>query len=114
MITPPLSEQLALLLSISAHPFSRTLLIEGASHFSPIRVEGQFENERGDDLFQLGEELVGVKPLLVQSQLALEIIKFLVQIEKGNKSEAPLHQQIDDLRLHLLDRYAVKELLKNQ
>ena len=83
MITPPLKEQLGLLSSITRDKFSRILLIEGASHFSPIRVEGQEQTGDGDDLFQLGESLVGVQPLSVQSLLADQIVRFLEKFELG-------------------------------
>ena len=67
LVTPSISEQLGLLLTLSSNPFSRVLLIEGASHFSPIRVEGQMNQSEGKDLFNLGESIVGYHPLSVQS-----------------------------------------------
>ena len=66
LITPPLDEQVALLAGLAQHPASRVVVVEGASHFSPIRVDGQGSASEGDDLFRLGEELVGVNPLSVQ------------------------------------------------
>ncbi len=114
LITPPLSEQLDLLLAISPHPASRVVLVEGASHFSPVRVEGQMGEGRGDDLFQLGEELVGRQPLAVQRLLAVEIQIFLEQVEAGEALEGSTHQQVGDLRLHRLDRNAAERLRKSQ
>ena len=62
LITPPIDEQLGLLASLGRHPSSRALIVEGASHFSAIRIASPSDAERAEDLFQLGEELVGVQP----------------------------------------------------
>ena len=77
LITPPLDEQIALLPALSRHPASQVVVIEGASHFSPIRVTGTSSLKPEDDLFQLGEELVGVHPRRVQEVMAEEITSFL-------------------------------------
>ena len=114
LITPPLSEQLDLLLATPAHPASRVLLVEGASHFSPVRVEAQPGKDQEDDLFQLGEELVGVQPLAVQSVLAAEIRIFLEQVESGEALVGSSHQQLGSLRMHRLDRSAVENLRGSQ
>ncbi|QEY33262.1 alpha/beta hydrolase [Synechococcus sp. RSCCF101] len=73
LITPPLREQLALLAPMHSRR-SRAVLVEGGSHFSVIRVEGDGD---GADLFQLGEELVGVAPLAVQRALLSFTVDFL-------------------------------------
>ena len=93
LITPALSEQLGLLQSTEPNKLSRTLLIEGASHFSPIRVKGQVKNSSSQDLFQLGEAFVGEKPLLVQSLLGTQIIRFLEGFESGNPVQPLLRQK---------------------
>lgn len=117
LITPPQSEQLGLMLAVSSHPASRTVLVQGASHFSPVRVEGQAGGGRGEDLFQLGEELVGVQPLQVQALLEAEIISFLDQLEGPAMPSAPpaesrvLHRRIGELHLHRLDRGGAARLL---
>ena len=114
LITPPLQEQLTLLISATKHPFSRALIIEGASHFSPVRVEDQFNKDSRDDLFQLGEVFVGVQPLLVQKVLAKEIINFLYSLENNVEPSPSVHKQSGDLRVHLLDRIAIENLINNQ
>ena len=113
LITPPIQEQLGLLLATSPNPFSRTLLIEGASHFSSVRVDGQDKREAGDDLFQLDDALVGDQPLSVQSLFVQEIIRYLDILEKGNNMVTSYHQQKGDLRIHLMDRQSVRRLLNN-
>ncbi len=116
LITPPQSEQLGLMLALAPHPASRAVLVDGASHFSPVRVEGQAGEGQGEDLFRLGKELVGVQPLQVQTLLEDEIVVFLEQLE-GSRPEAAaaqtstLHRRIGDLQLHRLNRDAAARLL---
>jgi predicted dienelactone hydrolase len=76
LITPPLSEQLRLFLP-AAHASSRLVLVEGGSHFSPVRIR------RGDQaLFQLGEELVGVDPARVQALMLSLSSEFLQGLQR--------------------------------
>jgi len=114
LITPPLSEQLGLLLALPSNPVSRAVLVEGASHFSPVRVEGQGGGQ-GDDLFQLGEEFVGVQPLQVQALLEEEILRFLDRLETG-RSEMTAegdaeHVQVGSLHLYRLNQTGAARLL---
>ena len=108
LVTPSISEQLGLLLTVSSSPLSRVLLIEGASHFSPIRVEGQMHQLEGKDLFNLGESIVGYHPLSVQSLLAFEIISFLEKLEE-NKT-VPLNTNLTkgELKFHILDSNVIE------
>jgi predicted dienelactone hydrolase len=71
LITPPVQEQLELLAS-SGHPGSRLVLVDGASHFSPVRLDPERQA-----LFRLGQELVGEKPELVQALLLQLTLEFL-------------------------------------
>jgi pimeloyl-ACP methyl ester carboxylesterase len=77
LITPPISEQLQLFLR-EGKGQSRLVLVEGGSHFSPVRIAN------GDQaLFQLGEEFVGVEPQRVQA-LSLELSSdFLRRLPRG-------------------------------
>ena len=84
LITPPLSEQLGLLRALPFHPDSRAVLVEGI--ILPHPRGGQNGTGRGEDVFQLGEELVGVQPLQVQAQLELEISQFLLTLENDQLS----------------------------
>ncbi len=113
LITPAITEQLGLLLATKNNQLSRILLIEGASHFSPIRVKGQLNQSTGKDVFQIGESLVGFHPLSVQSVLAAEIINFLNNFEDNKAIPVTLNQSQDDLRFHILDSSAVKRLIRN-
>ncbi len=116
LITPPLSEQLGLFLSTPDHPLSRLVLVEGGSHFSAIGLENDINQDitDEDDLFQLGEELVGVQPQQVQRIIASEIIKFLEQIEQGVVQNSSKHMERNGLRLHRLNRSTVEKILQDQ
>ena len=108
-------EQSQLLRSLPANPVTRAVLVEGASHFSPVRVEGQSGSGQGEDVFQLGEELVGVQPLQVQAQLEREIVRFLMDLENGRVSASAQggveHLQVGDLHLHRLDQTGAARFL---
>lgn len=118
LITPPLSEQLELLLATAPDPRSRVVLVAGASHFSPIRVERHPSGTQDNDLFQLGEELVGVPPLQVQALLADEIIAFLEGLQPSaphadtSSSTDLLHRQVGDLHVHRINAAGATLLLR--
>ena len=114
LVTPPTSEQLGLLLSLSSNPLSRVLLIEGASHFSPIRVKGPMYQSEGKDLFNLGESIVGYHPLSVQSLLAFEIITFLEELEDEKSITPGTNLNKGDLKFHILDSSTINKLIKSQ
>ena len=111
LITPPLDEQLLLLAGLAEHPYSRVVVVEGASHFSPIRVESQAGSVQGDDLFQLGEELVGVNPLTVQTVIVQEMIQFLEQLESNSPPAAAGHFDGGTNRWHRLNRDEADRLI---
>jgi len=113
LITPPLDEQLALLAGLAEHSASRVVVVEGASHFSPIRVDGQGKAAEGDDLFRLGEELVGVNPLSVQRVIAHEVIRFLDSLSSTSPRNDAVHlmEASSKTRWHRLDRRRALELL---
>ncbi len=71
LVTPPLQEQLGLLAS-SGHPRSRLVLVDGGSHFSPVRLPADRQA-----LFRLGEGLVGKDPERVQALLLQLTLEFL-------------------------------------
>jgi predicted dienelactone hydrolase len=71
LVTPPLEEQLGLF-SPDANPRNRLVVVQGGSHFSPIHVA-----DGNTALFRLGDELVGVAPLVVQELLLQLTSEFL-------------------------------------
>ena len=112
LITPPIDEQLSLLASLGRHPSSRALIVEGASHFSAIRIASPSDAEGAEDLFQLGEELVGVQPEKVQRVVLTEVVRFLDQVETHQAAGESLHGRSDRIRWHRLNRPDSLELLK--
>ncbi|WP_269606320.1 alpha/beta hydrolase [Prochlorococcus marinus] len=114
LVTPSVSEQLGLSIALSSSPLSRVLLIEGASHFSPIRVEGQMKQSEGKDLFNLGESIVGYHPLSVQSLLSFEIIRFLEKLEEKKSIPSNTNLTKGELKFHILDRNVIEKLIKIQ
>lgn len=113
LITPPLDEQMALLAGLAQHPASRVVVVEGASHFSPIRVDGQGSASEGDDLFRLGEELVGVNPLNVQRVIAFEVIRFLdgLNTDPSPQDAAHFTDTKATTRWHRLERRRALQLM---
>jgi predicted dienelactone hydrolase len=97
LVTPPVQEQLAVFAG-ATHPRSRLVLVEGASHFSPVRIDN-----RGEALFRLGEELVGIEPLKVQALLLSLTSEFLQGFEHPLLL-SPQRRDQDGVRAYVLDR----------
>lgn len=95
LITPPLGEQLQLFLRDGDHQ-SRLVLLEGGSHFSPVRIDRQEQA-----LFQLGEEFVGVEPLRVQALTLGLTADFLGALPKG---VPPQRRQLGGVTAYVLNR----------
>lgn len=112
LITPPLDEQIGLMAVLGQHPASRAVVIEGASHFSPIRVGEKLQRARSDDLFQLGEELVGVNPRRVQRVIANEIVVFLNGLSAEPSAAVSEHWSDGDVRWHRFPITSAKALLR--
>ena len=94
LITPPLAEQLALFLP-DARRQSRMVVVDGGSHFSPVRIASSREA-----LFQLGEDLVGVDPQRVQA-LTLDLSgAFLERLASGLP---PQRRVFEGVRATVLD-----------
>lgn len=75
LVTPPLEEQLQLFLP-AGDARSRLVLVEGGSHFSPVRMV-----ERQEAVLRLGREWVGVEPATVQTLLLGLSGEFLHSLE---------------------------------
>jgi predicted dienelactone hydrolase len=76
LVTPPLEEQLRLFLP-GGDPRSRMVLVEGGSHFSPVRLLPSDEV-----LFRLDANLVGVEPARVQAALLRLTTEYLQTLEE--------------------------------
>lgn len=97
LITPPIVEQLPVFLH-SGHLRSRLVLVQGASHFSPVRL-----TRDSKALFRLGDELVGIDPLRVQSLLLNVTSEFLVSLAQPLLLSPQLRQQ-QGISAYVLDR----------
>jgi len=101
LITPPLSEQLGLF-QPGLHPRSRLVLLEGGSHFSPVRIAA------GDRaLFQLGQELVGVEPARIQALILSLSSDFLQRELRGPLGPLPAQRRrLGGVSARVLDQQA--------
>ncbi|MCU0527898.1 MAG: alpha/beta hydrolase [Cyanobium sp. Prado107] len=101
LITPPVQEQLSLLIS-SGHPRSRLVLVDGGSHFSPVRLDGE-----GEALFRIGEQLVGQDPELVQELLLRLTVEFL-ESARHAALLMPQRRRHGGVEAYVLDRDAAR------
>ena len=102
LITPPISEQLPPFLQ-ATNPRSRLVLVEGGSHFSPVRLAQQ-----RDALFRLGDELVGVEPRRVQSLLLNLTSEFLLSLREPLLL-VPQQRQQEGITAWVLDRRQARQ-----
>ena len=93
------------------NPSNRFLIIEGASHFSPIRINKS--SEENNDVFKISESFIGLNPKLVQDLSAKLIIKFLENIKNQEVPAIIKNQKNLGLDFHLLDLETIKEVSKN-
>jgi predicted dienelactone hydrolase len=107
LITPPISEQLHLFLR-DGKAQSRLVLLEGGSHFSPVRIDSSAQA-----LFRLGEEFVGVEPQRVQALTLSLTADFLQTLPRGL---APQRRQLGGVTAYVLSRQQAESwqnVLKN-
>ncbi len=97
LVTPPVTEQLGLF-SGSSDPRSRLVVVDGGSHFSPVRLAGQNE-----PLFRLGDQLVGEKPERVQELLLALTIEFLESTQHPSLL-SPQRRVHNEITGYVLDR----------
>ena len=93
------------------NPSNRFLIIEGASHFSPIRINKRYEEN--NDLFKISESFIGSEPILVQDVAAKFIIEFLKNIQYQKIPKVVKKQRDLGLDFHLLDLETIKEISEN-
>ncbi|MFZ0407379.1 MAG: alpha/beta fold hydrolase, partial [Cyanobium sp.] len=102
LVTPPLEEQLNLFLPAS-QASSRLVLIDGGSHFSPVRMA-----EREEVVFRLGRELVGVEPLMVQDLLLSLSTDFLQSLDQPQMLPSQERRQ-QEVTAYVLDQPAARQ-----
>ncbi len=114
LITPLVSEQFNLFLANESNQLNRFLIVEGASHFSPIRVENKNLSQiQSSDVFKIQENLIGINPYKFQNFTLKIIIQFLNELQK-NKGLKPIQKQkIDNLNFHILGEKELKIIFSN-
>ena len=110
LITPLMNEQFKVFTALN-NPLNRFLIIEGASHFSPIRINNSYEGN--NDIFKISESFIGSDPILVQDLSAKFIVKFLENIKDQEFPKVIKNQRDLGLDFHLLDLETIKEISKN-
>ncbi len=107
LITPLMNEQLRVFSALN-NPSNRFLIIEGASHFSPIRINNSsIEN---NDVFKISESFVGSDPISVQDLSSKFIVEFLKNIKDKEVPTVIKNQRDLGLDFHLLDLETIKRL----
>ena len=112
LITPLLSEQFKVFLSTSSNPLNRFLVVEGASHFAPIRLSTK-KVDKKEDIFQINKNFVGSNPFEVQNLSVKVIIEFLNSLEKGKGLDLVKNQNENKLNFHILDAIEIKKFMEN-
>jgi pimeloyl-ACP methyl ester carboxylesterase len=110
LITPLINEQFRVFSALN-NPSNRFLIIEGASHFSPIRINNSYEEK--NDVFKISESFIGSNPILVQDLSAKFLVKFLENIRDQEVTGVIKNQKDLGLNFHLLDLETIKEVSKN-
>jgi len=109
LITPLMNEQFRVFSALN-NPSNRFLIIEGASHFSPIRINNTKENY---DVFKISESFIGSDPILVQNLSTKFIVEFLKNIQDQKIPIVVKNQRYLGLDFHLLDLETIKEISEN-
>ena len=110
LITPLMNEQFRVFAALN-NPLNRFLIIEGASHFSPIRINNSYE--KNNDVFKINESFIGSDPILVQDLSTKFIVQFLENIKYQENPKVIKNQSDLGLEFHLLDLETIKEVSKN-
>ncbi len=110
LITPLMNEQFIVFSALN-NLSNRFLIIEGASHFSPIRINDGYQEK--DDVFKISEFFIGADPILVQELSAKFIVEFLKNIKEQKIPNVVKNQKDLGLDFHLLDLETIKEVSKN-
>ena len=110
LITPLMNEQFIVFSALN-NPSNRFLIIEGASHFSPIRINENYKEN--NDVFKISESFIGSNPILVQDLSAKFVVKFLENIKNQEVPTIIKNQRDLGLDFHFLDLKTIKKVSKN-
>ncbi len=114
LITPLASEQFNVFFANESNKLNRFLIIEDASHFSPIRVINNSSMQNIDnDVFKIKENLIGVNPYNFQ-KLSINIItQFLKDLDQNKGLNIIKKYRFKNLYLHLFGEKELKNIYKN-
>ncbi len=111
LITPLLNEQFKIFLSTKSNSLNRFLVIEGASHFSPIRVmNNNSDKNKGTDIFKIRDDLIGSHPNDVQNLAIKIILKFLDNLNDKNGLDVLVKSNENNLIYHLLGEEEIEKI----
>ena len=114
LITPLVNEQFKLFLSNQSNKLNRFLVVEGASHFSPVRVLNEDINQiNNKDVFKIKESFIGVNPYKFQNLTLKIIIQFLNKLEKKEGLKFIQKQNIDNLNFQILGEKEIYQINDN-
>ncbi len=109
LVTPLITEQFKVFSALN-NPLNRFLIIEGASHFSPIRINNYIGS---NDVFKIKESFIGSNPIKFQDLSSKYIVEFLINIKNQEIPTLIKRQRENGLDFHLLDSETIKEISKN-
>ena len=110
LITPLIGEQFKVFLSTN-NALNRFLVIEGASHFSPIRIE---ENDlKNEDIFNINDSFIGANPISVQDLSLKVAVDFISKIKNKESLKIISNQDYLNIEFHILDKKIISEISKN-
>ncbi len=110
LITPLINEQFKVFSALN-NPLNKFLIIEGASHFSPIRIANS--NQENNDVFKIRESFIGSNPINVQELSSKFIIEFIRNIKDQKSLSIIQNQREMGLEFHVLDVRTIKEISEN-
>ena len=110
LITPLMNEQFRVFSALN-NPLNRFLIIEGASHFSPIRINDDYLEK--SDVFKINKSFIGSDPILVQNLSSKFIVKFMENIKEKKTPRVIKNQRKMGLDFHFLDLETIKEVSKD-
>ena len=110
LITPLMNEQFIVFSALN-NSSNRFLIIEGASHFSPIRINNSYlEN---NDVFKINKSFIGSDPISIQDLSLKFIVEFIENIKDQKIPSVIKNQNEMGLNFHLLDLETIKEVSQN-
>ena len=109
LITPLMNEQFRVFSALN-NPLNRFLIVEGASHFSPIRIKNSYKE---NDVFKISDSFIGSDPFLIQDLSSKIVVEFIKNVKNKKIPNVIKKQRAMGLNFHLLDLKTIKEISKN-